>query len=60
MVKAALANMSHVIADCLPEDKMNTVSTLQQEGHVVAMVGTLHYYCLGNIKLILTKTEIHM
>ena len=32
-------NMSHVIADCLPEDKMNTVSTLQQEGHVVAMVG---------------------
>ena len=21
-------NMSHVIADCLPEDKMNTVSTL--------------------------------
>ena len=39
MVKAALANMSHVIADCLPEDKMNTVSTLQQEGHVVAMVG---------------------
>ncbi len=34
-------NMSHVIADCLPEDKMNTVSTLQQAGHVVAMVGTL-------------------
>lgn len=32
-------NMSHVIADCLPEDKMNTVSTLQQAGHVVAMVG---------------------
>ena len=32
-------NMSHVIADCLPEDKMNTVSRLQQEGHVVAMVG---------------------
>ena len=32
-------NMSHVIADCLPEDKMNTVSTLQQQGHVVAMVG---------------------
>lgn len=33
-------NMSYVIADCLPEDKMNTVSTLQQAGHVVAMVGT--------------------
>lgn len=33
-------NMSHVISDCLPEDKMNTVSTLQQAGHVVAMVGT--------------------
>ncbi len=32
-------NMSHVIADCLPEDKMNTVSRLQQKGHVVAMVG---------------------
>ena len=32
--------MSHVISDCLPEDKMNTVSTLQQAGHVVAMVGT--------------------
>lgn len=32
-------NMSHVMADCLPEDKMNTVSTLQQQGHVVAMVG---------------------
>ena len=32
-------NMSHVIADCLPEDKMNTVSSLQQQGHVVAMVG---------------------
>ena len=32
-------NMNHVIADCLPEDKMNTVSTLQQAGHVVAMVG---------------------
>ena len=32
-------NMSHVIADCLPEDKMHTVSTLQQQGHVVAMVG---------------------
>ena len=32
-------NMSHVIADCLPEDKMNTISTLQQAGHVVAMVG---------------------
>ena len=31
--------MNHVIADCLPEDKMNTVSTLQQAGHVVAMVG---------------------
>lgn len=34
-------NMNHVIADCLPEDKMNTVSTLQQAGHVVAMGGTL-------------------
>ena len=33
-------NMSYVIADCLPEDKMNTVSTLQQAGHVVAMVCT--------------------
>lgn len=43
-------NMSHVIADCLPEDKMNTVSTLQQAGYVVAMVGTLHYYCLILLK----------
>lgn len=32
-------NVSHVIADCLPEDKMDTVAQLQQEGNIVAMVG---------------------
>ena len=32
-------NVSNVIADCLPEDKMNTVAQLQQDGNIVAMVG---------------------
>ena len=32
-------NIPNVIADCLPEDKMNTVAQLQQEGNIVAMVG---------------------
>lgn len=32
-------NVPNVIADCLPEDKMNTVAKLQQEGNIVAMVG---------------------
>lgn len=32
-------NVSNVIADCLPEDKMDTVAQLQQDGNIVAMVG---------------------
>jgi len=32
-------NVSNVIADCLPEDKMDTVAQLQQNGNIVAMVG---------------------
>lgn len=32
-------NVSRVIADCLPEDKMDTVAQLQREGNIVAMVG---------------------
>ena len=32
-------NVSRVIADCLPEDKMDMVARLQQEGNIVAMVG---------------------
>lgn len=32
-------NVSNVIADCLPEDKMNTVAQSQQDGNIVAMVG---------------------
>ena len=28
-----------MIADCLPEDKMDTVAQLQQDGNIVAMVG---------------------
>lgn len=32
-------HISHVIADCLPEDKMNTVHQLQLDRHVVAMIG---------------------
>ena len=32
-------NVPNVIADCLPEDKMDTVAQLQQEGKIVAMVG---------------------
>lgn len=32
-------NIPNVIADCLPEDKMDTVAQLQQEGNIVAMVG---------------------
>lgn len=32
-------NVPNVIADCLPEDKMDTVAKLQQEGNIVAMVG---------------------
>ena len=32
-------NVPRVIADCLPEDKMDTVAQLQQEGKIVAMVG---------------------
>ena len=32
-------NISNVIADCLPEDKMDTVAQLQQDGNIVAMVG---------------------
>ena len=31
-------NVSNVIADCLPEDKMDTVAQLQQDGNIVAMV----------------------
>ena len=33
------ASIVYVIADCLPEDKMDTVAQLQQEGNIVAMVG---------------------
>lgn len=32
-------NVSNVIADRLPEDKMDTVAQLQQDGNIVAMVG---------------------
>lgn len=32
-------NVSNVIADCLPEDKMDTVAQLQQDGYIVVMVG---------------------
>lgn len=32
-------NVSNVIADCLPEDKMDTVAQLQQDGNIIAMVG---------------------
>ena len=32
-------NVSNVIADCLPEDKMDTVAQLQQDRNIVAMVG---------------------
>ena len=32
-------NVSNVIADCLPEDKMDTVAQLQQDGNIVAMGG---------------------
>ena len=32
-------NVPHVIADCLPENKMDTVAQLQQDGNIVAMVG---------------------
>ena len=32
-------NVSNVIVDCLPEDKMDTVAQLQQDGNIVAMVG---------------------
>lgn len=32
-------NVSNVIADCLPEDKIDTVAQLQQDGNIVAMVG---------------------
>lgn len=32
-------NVSHVMAECLPEDKLHVVAKLQDNGHVVAMVG---------------------
>ena len=32
-------NVSHVMAECLPEEKLNVIADLQQQGHVVAMVG---------------------
>lgn len=32
-------NVSHVMAECLPEDKLHVVAKLQDNGHVMAMVG---------------------
>jgi heavy metal translocating P-type ATPase len=31
--------LEHYIADCLPEDKLNKVKELQEQGHIVAMAG---------------------
>ena len=32
-------NLKHYKAECLPEDKLNEIKTLQQQGRIVAMAG---------------------
>jgi len=32
-------NLSHFVADCLPEDKLNKIKALQAQGKIVAMAG---------------------
>ncbi|AUC81465.1 heavy metal translocating P-type ATPase [Lacinutrix sp. Bg11-31] len=36
---AAQLNLKHYKAECLPEDKLNEIKTLQEQGKVVAMAG---------------------